>query len=332
MADPRFFKNHGPFSVQDLAARADCEIAGASNTDKSLMITDVAPLDSAETGQVTFLSNQKYKHQLADTKASACVISEAFVDALPDHVVGLVSTNPYKSYALVAQAFYPLRTERTPRIHPTAVTGENTKIHESVIIGAHAVIGDSVEIGENTLVEAGVTLSHCIIGKNCRIFPGVRIGQDGFGFAIDPTGHVTVPQLGRVVIHDGVEIGANSTIDRGAGPDTVIGEGTRIDNLVQIGHNVRIGKGCVIVAQAGVAGSTVIEDYVVLAAQAGIAGHLTIGMGAQIGAKSGVPSDVPAGAKVIGVPAKPMKEFWREQVLIKRMVDDRKKKKSEAKS
>ncbi|NQZ13927.1 MAG: UDP-3-O-(3-hydroxymyristoyl)glucosamine N-acyltransferase [Alphaproteobacteria bacterium] len=144
-------------------------------------------------------------------------------------------------------------------------------------------------------------------------------GQDGFGFAIDPAGHVKVPQLGRVVIEDNVEIGANTCIDRGAGPDTVIGAGTWIDNLVQIGHNVKIGRGCVLIAQSGVAGSSVLEDYAVVAAQGGVAGHLTVGMGAQVGAQAGVMRDVPAGEKVLGSPAMPVKDAMRQFATLRKL-------------
>jgi len=166
-------------------------------------------------------------------------------------------------------------------------------------------------LGEDTEIGAGATLSHCLIGSRVRIYPGVRIGQDGFGFAIDPAGHVPVPQLGRVIIEDDVEIGANVTIDRGAGPDTVIGRGCMIDNLVQIGHNVEVGAGSVIVAQAGISGSTKLGKFVVLAGQAGLAGHLTIGDGARVGAQSGVMRDVPPGEDVVGSPAMPSRQYWR---------------------
>ena len=181
------------------------------------------------------------------------------------------------------------------------------------------MIGQSVEIGDGCVIGANTSISHALIGAYVRIYPGVRIGQDGFGFAIDPAGHVKVPQLGRVIIEDSVEIGANTTIDRGAGPDTVIGQGAWIDNLVQIGHNVKIGRGCVIIAQTGVAGSTVLEDYVVLAAQVGVAGHLTIGMGARVGAQSGVMRDVASGSEVMGAPALPAKQFMRQIAMLKKM-------------
>jgi UDP-3-O-[3-hydroxymyristoyl] glucosamine N-acyltransferase len=209
-------------------------------------------------------------------------------------------------------------------IEAGVVIGANVVIGEGTWIGANSVIGDGVVVGSRCKFDPCITVSHAEIGDGVRLYPGVRIGQDGFGFAIDPAGHVKVPQLGRVIIGDNVEIGANSTIDRGAGPDTVIGAGTWIDNLVQIGHNVRIGKGCILIAQSGVAGSTVLEDYAVLAAQAGVAGHLRIGMGARIGAKAGVMKDVPAGEEQLGAPAVPVKEFMRQVVALKRLTSRQK--------
>lgn len=319
MADPRFFRNHGPFSLGELAVESFSELANPGQSD--LSISDVAPLQAATDGMLTFLTNPKYKDQLKDTKASACILHPDYAELAPDGVALLLSPLPYKAYALIAQAFYPLAPEN-PKIHSTAAIGEGVELGEGVTIGANTVIGDNVVIGDRTQIGANVTISHALIGSDVRIFPGVCIGQDGFGFAPDPKGHVTVPQLGRVIIEDKVEIGANCCIDRGAGPDTVIGEGTRLDNLVQVGHNVKIGKHCIIIAQVGMAGSTDVGDYAVLAAQSGIGGHLTIGAGAQIGAKSGVANSVKPGEKVMGMPAKPVKDFWREQVLLNRMVSD----------
>lgn len=323
MADPDFFKKLGPFSLEDLAKIGQAELVAGEGEGE---ISDVAPLNTASKGDITFLANNKYKEDLIKTQASACILSEQMTEFAPKGVALLVSKNPYKSYALIAQAFYPLREENAKtQIHPQASVDKTAKIGKGVKIGAYSVIGENVVIGDNTVIESQVCITHAHIGKNCRIFPGVKIGQDGFGFAMDPAGqHVTVPQLGRVIVQDFVEIGANTTIDRGAGPDTIIGEGTRIDNLVQIGHNVKIGRNCVIIAQAGIAGSSVIEDFAVIAAQVGIAGHLTIGMGAQIGAKSGVPNDIPAGGRYIGVPAKPIRDFWQEQSILKRMISERK--------
>lgn len=316
MADPRFFANAGPYTLSVLAERAGARL---ERGDSDLKISDVAPLDQAGPEHISFLDNIRYKAQFAATKAGACVVAPAMVEHAPDGVALLVSDQPYKFYALIAQAFYPEEVSPPSSVSAQAFIDPTAKIGGGCVIEPGAFIGPGVEIGDHCRIGAGASVSHCLMGDYVRLYPGARIGQDGFGFAIDPAGHVKVPQLGRVIIGDHVEIGANSCVDRGAGPDTVIGAGTWIDNLVQIGHNVKIGKGCVIVAQTGIAGSAVLEDYVVLAAQVGVAGHLTIGMGAKVGAMAGVMRDVPAGEDVLGAPAVPVKQFMRQIAAISRL-------------
>ncbi|MFP4464344.1 MAG: UDP-3-O-(3-hydroxymyristoyl)glucosamine N-acyltransferase, partial [Alphaproteobacteria bacterium] len=203
--------------------------------------------------------------------------------------------------------------------------GQGVEIGNQVWIEAGAVIQEGVKIGNRCRIGAGACVSHALIGDHVRLYPGVRVGQDGFGFAIDPAGHVKVPQLGRVIIEDHVEIGANTTIDRGAGPDTVIGQGTWIDNLVQIGHNVKIGRGCVIVAQVGISGSTIIEDFVAIGGQAGIAGHLRVGSGAKIAAQSGVMNNLEARKEYMGSPAFPKMQFFRHVAALNRLIKKEKK-------
>ena len=244
--------------------------------------------------------------------------------------------NPYHGYARVARAFYPnIRIEKvlsdSASVHKTAVVGNNCRIDAGAVIGANVTIGNGCWIGANTVVCDGVvigndtqlgpnvTLEKCLIGSQVIIHAGVRIGQDGFGFAMGPKSHLKVPQLGRVIIEDDVEIGANSTIDRGAGPDTIIGEGSKIDNLVQIGHNVQLGRGCVIVSHVGISGSTVIGELSVLGGQVGVAGHLQIGAGAQVAAQSGVMRNLAPGEKVCGSPAKPIREFMRGVAVIEKL-------------
>lgn len=334
MADPRFFHKSPPKSLGDLAIIAGGMLADPSQTD--ILIDDVAALDQAGNGHISFLDNRKYKDSFIQSKASACIVAQPLASLAPVGMALIISSNPYKSYALVAQAFYPFplppaRISSAAHIHPSSVIGQGCVIEAGVVIGmnvsvgdgtwigANSVIGDGVQIGARSKIDASVTISHAILGDGVRIYPGARIGQDGFGFAIDPAGHVKVPQLGRVIIGDNVEIGANTTIDRGAGPDTSIGSGTWIDNLVQIGHNVQIGRGCILISQSGVAGSTVLEDYAVLAAQAGVAGHLRIGMGARIGAKAGVMRDVPAGEEHLGAPSMPVREFMRQISTLKQL-------------
>jgi UDP-3-O-[3-hydroxymyristoyl] glucosamine N-acyltransferase len=187
-------------------------------------------------------------------------------------------------------------------------------------IGPYGHIGSGVVLGEDCRIGAHATISHALLGARVCLHPGVRVGQEGFGFAATKAGFLTIPHLGRVIIEDDVEVGANTTIDRGSIQDTVIGAGSRLDNLVQIGHNVRLGRCCVIVAQVGISGSTVLEDFVQVGGQAAMAGHLHIGRGAQIGAQAGVISDVPAAAILLGSPAQPRVEFFRQVATLKRMV------------
>ncbi len=338
MADPKFHKRSSPQSIKQLAELVNADIHG----DETLLIEDVAPLESADDKSISFLDNIKYKEDFKNTKAAACIVSEKMIEFAPESCTLLVSKNPYKSYALIAQNFYPdalpeSHISLAAHVHETAnigqgciiesgaVIGENVTLGDGCWIGANAVIANHVEIGSYSRIGANASVTHAIIGEGVRLYSGVRIGQDGFGFAIDPAGHVKVPQLGRVIIGDNVEVGANTCIDRGAGPDTIIGSGTWIDNLVQIGHNAKIGKGCVIVAQVGIAGSTVIEDYVVIAAQAGIAGHLTIGMGSRIGAQSGIMQNLEPGSEVLGSPAVPIRERLKHVAYLKKMTKPLKK-------
>ncbi|MEZ0225060.1 MAG: UDP-3-O-(3-hydroxymyristoyl)glucosamine N-acyltransferase [Alphaproteobacteria bacterium] len=331
MADKRFFKVAGPFTLGRLAEMTGSVLSDPAAASRS--IADVATLQEASAEKISFLDNRKYVDFFRHTKAGAVFVKPELASEAPAGVVCLTHKNPYKAYAIAAQAFYPAEAPQasaapTAVIDPSASIGKDTAIEHGVIIGrdvkigngcriqAHTVIRDGVEIGDEADIGPNVYISHAIIGKKARIHPGAVVGRQGFGFALDPTGYVAVPQLGRVIIGDDVEIGANTTIDRGAGPDTEIGQGTRIDNLVQIAHNVRIGKYCVIVAQTGISGSTQLGDYVMTGGQSGFAGHLHIGQGAKIGAQAGIMRDVPAGEEVLGSPALPIRQFMRQFALL----------------
>jgi UDP-3-O-[3-hydroxymyristoyl] glucosamine N-acyltransferase len=338
MADPRFFERAGPFKLGELAAQIGAKLVQADRAED--LVSDVAPLDHATSEHLAFLDNPKYVAALRGTRAGACILSQKHLEEAPAGAALLVCAQPYLAYARAAQLFYPAPRESVG-VHATATIAETARLGAGVSVGPHAVIeagakigagtsigpgaviGRNVVVGDNCRIAASVTLTHCEIGARVTLHPGVRIGQDGFGFAPDPSGHVKVPQLGRVIIGDDCEIGANTTIDRGAGPDTVIGQGCWIDNLVQIGHNVTLGRGCIVVAQAGIAGSTQLGDFVVLAAQSGIAGHLNIGSGARIGAKSGVMTDIPAGASFFGIPATRVKEYFRQVATLRRLAQKR---------
>ena len=338
MADPRFFRVAGPLSLRALAERTGASLDAAADPER--MMRDVAPLETAGADDLTFLDNKKYLPAFEATRAGAAFVDPALAGRAPKGMALLLTATPYRAYALAAQAFYP-EPQPQPQRHASAVIDPTARIGEDALIGPFAVIEGGVEIGrrcrigacsfigrgsvlgDDARIGANVTVSHAIIGSRVTLYPGVRIGQDGFGFAPDPKGVVKVPQLGRVIIGDDVEIGANCTIDRGAGPDTVIGAGTMIDNLVQIGHNVRIGRGCILVSQVGISGSTKLGDGVMIGGQGGLIGHLTIGAGARIGAQAGVMEDVPPGTTVVGSPAVPQQQFFRQVASLRRLAQRR---------
>ncbi|MEW9272838.1 UDP-3-O-(3-hydroxymyristoyl)glucosamine N-acyltransferase [Gluconobacter oxydans] len=334
--DSRFFQRFGPFGLERLAEVSGSDIIPAASGKGLSEFRGVAPLHVAGPDEISFLDNRRYLPLLAETKAGAVILSPAFTDKLPPDTAGLACKAPYLAWARVATLFHPAPASTGVR-HPSAWIAEDAEIGENVEIGpfavigsgvrigrdsivaSHASIGQSVEIGERCRIGAHAAISHARIGDRVTLYPGVRIGQDGFGFAVGPEGFETVPQLGLVVLEDGVEVGANSTIDRGSMRDTLIGAGTRIDNLVQIGHNARLGRCCIVVSQAGISGSTELGDFVTIAAQAGLIGHIKIGAKARIGAQCGVMSDVDAGADVIGSPAMPFREFFRNVATLRKL-------------
>ncbi len=329
--DARFFGRAGPFALGDVAAAA-----GGTAEAGARMLSGVAPLQTAGPEHVSFLDNRKYAPLLETTRAGAVVVHPELAARVPAGCAAIVTAEPYLGWARVAALFHPIPPPRPGR-HPTAVVDDEAEVDPSAeigplaVIGARAsigtrcrigpaaVIGEGVVLGADCRIGAHASVSHALVGARSYIYPGARIGQDGFGFATTASGFVTVPQLGRVVIGEDVEIGANSTVDRGSIQDTVIGAGTRIDNLVQLGHNVHLGRCCVIVSQAGISGSTVLEDFVQVGGQAGLTGHLHIGRKARIGAQGGIMADVPAGADVVGSPAVPVREFFRQVATLRRL-------------
>jgi UDP-3-O-[3-hydroxymyristoyl] glucosamine N-acyltransferase len=332
VGDPRFFQRAGPFSLA-----AVVEAAEAEAPPRRLMLHGVAPLQTAEPDQVSFLDNRKYAPALEATKAGAVIVHPDMAARVPAASVAVVTTEPYAGWARVCALFHPLPpmtsgvhasavVSPTAVVHPTAevgplaVIGAGAQIGPRCRIAALAMIGDGVVVGADSRIGSHASLSHALVGARVAIYPGVRIGQEGFGFAVTVEGFRSVPQLGRVVIEDDVEIGANTTIDRGSLHDTVIGAGSRLDNLVQVGHNVNLGRCCVIVAQAGISGSVTLEDHVMLGGQSGVTGHLRVGRQARIGAQSGVMGDVPAGGKYVGSPAQPANAFFRDYATLKRMI------------
>lgn len=334
MADPRFFTNCGPFSLVQII-----EATGVSlqRGDDSATYDDVAPLDCAQHTQISFFDNTKYLDQFKDSQAGACFVRAKYADVAPKGMALLISDDPYRAYAVAAQMFYPA-TVTTPsisehahiaasasigkhtHIEAGAVIGEHAQIGEHCVIRANATIADGVQIGSHVSIGANASISHAIIGNHVMIYRNASIGQDGFGFAMGRAGHLKVPQLGRVIIEDDVEIGANTCIDRGAGPDTIIRKGVRIDNLVQIGHNVQLGQASVIVSQCGISGSTVVETGVIMGGQTGVAGHLTIGAGAQLAGRTAVSRSLEGGQSYGGSPAVPIKDWHRQAIALNRLI------------
>jgi UDP-3-O-[3-hydroxymyristoyl] glucosamine N-acyltransferase len=329
--DPRFFSRTGPHTLGVIAKLAGAEVAAPAR-----MFVGIAPLQSAGPDDVSFLDNRRYADLLAATKAGAVILHPDFAAKVPAGCEAIVTSEPYVVWAKISALFHPFpraaagihpsaivdpaaEIDACAEIGPGAVIAARATIGGGTIIGALAVIGEGVVIGKNCRIHAQVTVSHSIIGDRVILYPGARIGQDGFGFAIGRAGFTPVPQLGRVILGDGVEIGANTCIDRGSAQDTVIGANVHVDNLVQLGHNVNVGANTVIVAQAGVSGSTIIAEQVMIAAQAGLTGHLHIGRGARIGAQAGVMSDVSAGQDVTGSPSQPAKLFFREVLTLRKL-------------
>lgn len=334
MADPRFFPPPRALSLTEIAALTGAALADPSAGGR--LVADVAPLDAAGPEHITFLDNRRYLSALRATKAGACLVRAAQADAAPPGTAVLITAEPYLAWALVIRALYPApapepgidpaaRIDGTAEVDPAcrveagAVIGARAHIGPRCVIGATAVVGAGVVLGADTVVRAGASLAHAVVGDRCTIYEGARVGTEGFGFATKDGRHVRIPHVGRVLIGDDVEIGANTTVDRGTIGDTSIGAGTMIDNLVQIAHNVTIGRGCVIAGQVGLSGSATLGDYVVIGGQAGLAGHLTVGSGAVLAARSGVKGDLAAGGVYGGAPAIPIGEWRRQMAAIARM-------------
>jgi UDP-3-O-[3-hydroxymyristoyl] glucosamine N-acyltransferase len=341
MTEPFFFDRGPGLTVREIATLTGAVARPGAELDRR--ITRIAALDRAAPDDLAFLDKSKFATQLAASSAGACLTTERYAGRAPGHVSVLCVAEPYRAFVETTRTLYPdavrpsslfeasgvaagafvhptARLENGVTVDPGCVIGPQAEIGTGTLIGAGAVIGPKVRIGRQCAIGANASIANSLIGDRVVVHPGCAIGQDGFGYLMGAAGHRKVLQIGRVILQDDVEIGAGTTIDRGANRDTVIGEGTKIDNLVQIGHNVSIGRHCIIVSQCGISGSVVIEDHVILAGQVGLPDNVTIGEGAVIGAKSGVISDVPPGEKWFGYPAMRGREFLRSLTTLHRWV------------
>jgi len=330
MPDPRFFEDLGPVSLGVLAELTDATLVDPSAAQASVWLA--APLDRATEGAVGFLSDRRHVAALAETKASACFLNAEQAVLAPVGCAALVTPTPQAAWARAADRLHRpwLAGPGEPMIHPTASFEEGVVLSPGVVIGAHVRIGQGSRIGPNTVVGSGVTIGReCVFGANVtigfaligdrvRILAGAVIGETGFGVAASRTGAIDIPQLGRVILQDGVTVGANSCIDRGAWDDTVVGENTKIDNQVQVAHNVRLGRSCALAAHTGISGTVTVGDGVQFGGRAGVTDHVKIGDGARVAAASGVMKDIPAGQSWGGYPAVPVRQWLRQVAWLAR--------------
>ncbi|MBX3598450.1 MAG: UDP-3-O-(3-hydroxymyristoyl)glucosamine N-acyltransferase [Rhizobiaceae bacterium] len=335
-----FFVPSRHFTVGDVA-----RLVGASLQDQSQETVEIAGLAKAEVGgagKLVFIEGRRHASLLDGIVAAAVICSPELAGAVPAGIATLVHKRPQWAFARLGREMFPdaaipgaltseagishaasidpdAKLELGVVVEAGAVIGPDVEIGAGTVIGPNASIGKNCKIGRNGYVGPGASVQYALIGDRVTIHGGARIGQDGFGFVFGEKGPERMPQLGRVVLQDDVEIGANSTVDRGALDDTIIGEATKIDNLVQIAHNVRIGRGCVIAGHCGLSGSVTLGDYVMLGGRVGIADHVTIGSRVQIAAASGVMDNIPDDARWAGAPAVPVRDFFRQVSTIRKL-------------
>ena len=335
MVDTRFHRFAGPQTLGALLALVDQSDLAAGLGNPELTITGVSELELAGPGELALAAQPSYIEELRATTAGAVLVSPALKDAVPEGCIAVVIDKPHNIFADILDALYPSSTrsiiaagredlgapifERDVTLGTNVVVGAGVEIGRGTVIGANTVIGAGVTIGRNCIIAANCTIDCSHLGNEVVLHSGVRIGTEGFGWLDFGQSNRKIPQLGRVVVQDRVEIGANSTIDRGALGDTVLGEGSKIDNLVQIGHNCRIGRNCLIAAMSGLSGSTIVGDGVLMGGGVGTSGHLSIGAGSVIHGRAAVTKDWPAGSKLAGAPAQDIRDFWRELAVVRKL-------------
>jgi len=335
MPDPRFFDSLGPATLAELASL--CGATLARPDDAGLQVLSVAPLTRAGADDIGFYADRRYRDDFRASAAGACFATADAADGAPASCALLITAEPHAAYARAADRLHRAKLPdiADPAVHPTAqiedgvklgpgaIIGAGAQIGRGTYIGAYSVIGPGVSIGRDCFISGHVIIGFALIGDRVKVLAGAIIGEPGFGVTTAKGAALDVPQLGRVIIQDGVTIGAVSCVDRGAWEDTVLGENTKIDNLVQIAHNVRIGRNCMLAAQTGISGSVVVEDGVAFGGRAGITDHIRVGAGARIAAAAGVMKDVPAGEMWVGSPARPIRRFMRETAWLAKMARSR---------
>ncbi len=335
MPDTRFYEVLAPAWTSELAALTGARVAGSAGAER--LIAGVGSLMGATADDLAFCADGRHLGDLEATLAGVCFVTDRLVSSAPRSCVALITVFPQAAYAQAANRLVRPRSygssgspvdpsailEDGVIVSPGARVGPGARIGSRTVIGPGALIGPGVTIGRDGHIGPCAVVGFALLGDRVRIHAGAIIGEPGFGAAPGPNGVVDVPQLGRVILHDGVTVGANSCIDRGAFDDTVVGENTKIDNLVQIAHNVVIGRNCLLAAQTGISGSTVIEDGCMLGGRVGIADHLTVGAGARLAAAAGVMKNIPAGESWGGMPARPMGRWMRETATLARMAKRR---------
>ncbi|MFW2346682.1 MAG: UDP-3-O-(3-hydroxymyristoyl)glucosamine N-acyltransferase [Brevundimonas mediterranea] len=332
MPDTRFFQTLSSLTVAELAAQIGGEVErGGDRT-----IASVAPLSSADGGAIAFLGDRKFVAALAGTRAGCVIVPAEAVASAPAEAAVIISRTPQASWAMASALLHrPVTLDRAIQaseaaeddsvvIEPGVVLGEGVRIGRGTRICANTVIGPGVQIGRDCVIGSNVTVGFALIGDRVKLYAGARIGEAGFGATGTAAGAMDIPQLGRVILQDGVTVGANSCIDRGAYDDTVIGENTKIDNLVMVGHNCVIGRNNLMAANTGISGSVTSGDNVIFGGKAGIGDHITIGEGARVAAGAGVLANIPAGETWSGYPARPIRQFLRETIWLAKQASSKK--------